>query len=277
MNSVKGTEMNEIVKYDNYMNNLSFKGFTTTDLNFLMFLCNKLRDKDISEITVSFEELRVKTGYKQTSINKFVNDLERMNKKLMEITCRLKTESKIIMFVLFPTFEIDIENQQLVVSVNPKFKFILNELIKNFTRVELHEFVVLESKYTKNLYRLLKQYRSTGHYEVDIEKFRNVMDIPESYTNRDVMSKVINISLKELAGYFQNLKCIPKYARKRGKPVTGYIFTFVPENSQNHHEAGSNSNKNQNNIKGYANFNQRTYDYEALERELLNQHFSDRD
>ena len=59
--------MNEIVKYDNYMNSLKFTGFTSMDFNFLMMLCNKLRDKDVSKIDISFEELREKTGYTQHS------------------------------------------------------------------------------------------------------------------------------------------------------------------------------------------------------------------
>ena len=259
------------------MNNLRFKSFTTTDFNFLMVLCNKLRDKDVSEIVLSFEELRLKTGYKQTSINKFVNDLERMNKKLMEITCSLKTESKIIMFVLFPTFEIDIDKQMLIVSVNKKFKFILNELIKNFTRFELNEFIELDSKYTKSLYRLLKQYRSTGCYEVDVTKFREVMDIPKSYTNRDIMSKVISMSLKELNCHFENLQCETKYARKRGKPVIGYIFTFTPENRsldadprQDKIKMKSSDQNQQPKQNRFANFHQREYDYDSLEKELLN-------
>lgn len=255
------------------MNNLSFRTFTTMDFNFLMVLCNKLRDKDTSEIIISFQELREKTGYKQTAIDKFVFDLERMNKKLMEITCRLKTESKIIMFVLFPTFEIDLEKQILNVSVNQKFKFILNELVKNFTRFELKEFVKLDSKYTKSLYRLLKQYRCTGHYEVNIEKFREVMDIPKSYTNRDVMRKVIRVSLQELHNYFQDLKCEPQYARKRGKPVIGYIFTFMPEIRDHKPDQGQEKKKlsdQKQKQNGFSNFQQRTYDYESLERDLLN-------
>lgn len=266
--------MNEIVKYDNYMNNLNFKGFTTTDLNFLMVLCNKLRDKETSEIIVSFDELREKTGYTQTSIDKFVSDLKRMNKKLMEITCSLNTDSKITMFVLFPTFEISLESQLLTVSVNHKFKFILNELAKNFTRFELNEFIELGSKYTKNLYRLLKQYRNTGYYEVNIEKFREVMDISKSYTNRDVMSKVISMALKELDGHFSNLHCKPKYAHKRGKPITGYIFTFTPEIRVKEEPRQGNkkqANGNPSSYSKFSNMNQREYDYEELERKLLNQ------
>ena len=264
--------MNEIVKYDNYMNNLRFKDFTTTDFNFLMVLCNKLRDKEAAEIVLSFEEIRLKTNYKQTSICKFVADLERMNKKLMEITCSLKTETRIIMFILFPTFEIDIENQFLKVSVNQKFQFILNELVKNFTRFELSEFIELNSKYTKSLYRLLKQYRGTGRYEIEIEKFRKLMDIPKSYTNRDIMSKIISMSLKELDCYFQNLQCEPKYARKRGKPVTGYIFSFTPESNRNISEQREKNNfdKERNARNGFSDFHQREYDYEELEKNLLN-------
>ncbi len=270
--------MNEIVKYDNYMNSLHFKAFTQIDYNFLMVLCNKLRDKDVSEITISFDELREKTGYTQTSVDKFVSDLKRMNEKLMKITCKLKTESKIIMFVLFPTFEIDLDNKSLTVSVNQKFRFILNELVKNFTRFDLHDFVELDSKYAKSLYRLLKQYRTTGRYEVEVEDFKAKMDCPKSYNNKQFMQNIVNPAINSIQNCFQNLKCEPQYARKRGRPVTGYIFTFTPENIQKS-DAGQCKQKEKNTPPGinrsskttaFHNFKQRTYGYEALERELLN-------
>ncbi len=221
--------MNEVVKYDNYMNGLKFTGFTTTDFDFLMLLCSKMRDKNVTELTIPFEDLRQKTGYTRTSIQKFRTDLERMNEKLMRVTCKLKTETRTLMFVLFLTFDINLENQTLTVCVNEKFKFILNELVKNFTRFDLNEFIRLDSKYSKSLYRLLKQFKSTGKLEIRLDEFRRKMDIPSTYTNRDVMSKVINPSLKELQDYFSNLQCTVQYARKRGRPVTGYLFTFQPE------------------------------------------------
>ena len=199
--------MNEIVKYDNYMNNLRFTSFTATDFNFLMLLCSKLKDKDASKIKISFSEIREKTGYTQHPIKQFVSDLERMNDKLMKITCKLRTKTEIIMFVLFPTFRIDLDNQVLTVAVNEDFKFILNELIRNFTRFDLSEFVQLDSKYSKNLYRLLKQYRSTGRYEVSLEDFRSKMDVPKAYINKRVMDDIIKPVLKELKfkKYFKNL------------------------------------------------------------------------
>ena len=244
--------MNEIVKYDNYMNSLRFTGFTVTDFNFLIALCSRMRDKDINEIVFSFAELRSITGYKKSnSIKQFVADLERMNEKLMRVTCKLRTETEIIMFVLFPTFVINLNKQELTVGVNEKFKFILNELVKNFTRFDLKEFIKLNSKYSKSLYRLLKQFKSTGKLEISLNEFRGKMNIPSTYTNRDIMSKVINPTLKELQNYFQDLQCAVKYAQKRGRPVEGYIFTFKPENIKVVNKTSShksNMSKNDNGI-----------------------------
>ena len=223
--------MNEIVKYDNYMNSLKFTGFTATDFNFFILLCSKMRDKDTTEITIPFEKLRLKTGYTQHPIKQFVSDLKRMNDKLMKITCNLQTKTEIIMFVLFPTFKINLDNQTLTVRVNEEFKFILNDLIKNFTRFDLSEFIKLDSKYSKTLYRLLKQYRTTGKFEVQLSDFREKMNIPMSYSTKYVMDKVIKPSLKELQNYFKDLQCTTKYAHKKGRPVVGYIFSFKPEQS----------------------------------------------
>ena len=269
--------MNEIVKYDNYMNKLKFSGFTPTDYNFLMFLCSKLRDKETAEVTISFEELRKKTGYTQHPVKQFISDLVRMNEKLMKMSCVLKKDGIIFQFVLFPTFATDTINERLIVAVNERFKFILNDLTKNFTRFELSEFVELDSKYTKSLYRLLKQFKSTGKYETSLENFRNRMDCPESYTNKHVMDKIIKPSLKELKEkeYFHNLKCETKYAHRRGRPVMGYMFTFTPETSS----SGSDQDKAPEEKKirrkkspdKYSGYHQRIYDYDALEKELLNQ------
>ena len=264
--------MNEVVKYDNYMNNLKFTGFTAMDFNFLMLLCSKLRDKDISKAIIPFSELREKTGYTQCSTKQFVSDLERMNDKLMKVTCKLRTEKEIIMFVLFPTFRIDVDNQLLIVAVNKDFQFILNELVKNFTRFELKDFIQLDSKYSKNLYRLLKQYRHTGRYEVALEDFCSKMDIPKAYENKRIMDDIIKPVLKELKSkqYFQELKCTVQYARKRGRPVTGYTFTFTPEERIKDEKK---EEKSENNIKAsknrFNNIEPRKYNYEELERALL--------
>lgn len=269
--------MNEIVKYNNYMNSLVFKKFKAVELDLLMVLCNRLRNNGTNTIVLSFSELKKLSGDTKHGNKEYINSLKSMNKKLMDIICEIEVDGKIVMFVLFPTFEIDSLNETLTVCVNERFKFILNEITKNFTRFELHEFVGLNSKYSKNLYRLLKQFKTTGKYEVSLKEFREKMDCPESYDNKYVMDLIIKPSLQELKKYFQNLTCEPKYAAKRGRPVTGYIFTFTSEQAKSKESHSSNYKKvdvEQKPAGYYTSFKQREYDYEALEKEIFRQRFS---
>lgn len=132
----------------------------------------------------------------------------------------------------FLSFEIDLENQDIDNICQCEILFYFKELIKNFTCFDLKEFIELDSRYSKNLYRFLKQYRCTGCCEVSsVENFKKVMDCPESYNNKQFMQNVINPAVKSLQDCFINFKCEPKYAQKRGRPDTGYLFTFTPEDS----------------------------------------------
>lgn len=223
--------MNDIVKYNNDMNLLKFKGFSKTDMNLLMVLCSKMKDKDIERITFSFQELKDLSNYTSTDNKDFILDLKRMVKRLIKVNSEIITGGKIYYFVLFPTFLIDAENKILTVAVNKDFVFLLNEL-KVFTKFELREFVELDSKYAKNLYRLLKQYRTTGVLRItDIDDFREKMDSPKSYSKKRFSDNVLKVAMNELQEkeIFKDLECESVKAPKRGAPVIGYIFTFTPE------------------------------------------------
>ena len=220
---------NEIVKYNNWLNNLTLTNFNAAELDLLMSICAKLKERGEEELTFTFREIRELSNYWSTSNMQLAKDLDSTNDKLGHVTCRIETERFIIKFVLFTTFIIDKEEHLLNISVNPKFSFVLNALTNNFTRFELSEFVTLDGKYPKRLYMLLKQFRSTGKMHVSLEDFRRRMDIPKSYKNRDVMEKVIKPSIKELEKNFPRLSVSTQKAHRRGAPVTGYVFTFSKE------------------------------------------------
>ena len=226
--------MDELVKYQNDMNRLKFKGFTQTDMNLFVALCSQMKEKGANEVVLSFSKIKqlVKYDEKKRSINEFIQDLERMNEQLMSVNCKIITDSKIIMFVLFPTFEIDKKQETLTVAVNEKFTWLLNEM-KTYTIFELAEFIELKSKYSKHLYRILKQWRTVGKYIFhDLQEFREIMDIPVKYTNRQLMQDCVSVAveeIKKLDKSFKNFKCEPEYAQKRGKPLEKLIFTWTPE------------------------------------------------
>ncbi|BAW58703.1 plasmid replication protein, partial (plasmid) [Helicobacter pylori] len=62
----------------------------------------------------------------------------------------------------------------------------------------LLEFQRVRGKYAKTLYRLLKQYKSTGILSVEWSQFRELLDIPKDYTMQNIYQKVLTPSIKEL-------------------------------------------------------------------------------
>ena len=277
--------MNNIVKYHNYLNALEFRKFTALDYDFLMYLCAALRDQGTKEMTFSLSEIKDVINYDHHAGGaEFEKLLKSMNRKLLEITAEVQDGSKTIMFVLFPTFEVDTDSNTLTVEVNERFRFILNELAKNFTQFELAEFTALNSKYSKTLYRLLKQFRSTGEYHVKVEELRKLLGCPEGYETRYLVRDIIAPAVTELQKEFPLLKCEPVKARKRGAPIVGFHFSFeadgqVPgqltldqgaeEIKRIRESKGKDTKKPRQN--SFNNFQQREIDYDALERELLNQ------
>lgn len=256
-----------IVKYHNDLNEITFQKFNQVDFDFFMVLCSKLRDSQNNEVTISFDDFKQLAGYSpKTSEQRFVNEVDSMNLKQLLSTGRIVEGDKIKRFTLFTDFEIDQSRRTITAKVNVSYRYILNEVTKNFTRFELQEFISLDSKYAKNLYRLLKQFRTTGLYKVDYQDFKRLMSIPKSYSNRDINAKIIKPCIATLGKSFDKLHCKVLYEPKRGRPVRGYEFTFVPESVPRIRSTETENLKEKSN--SFHNFDQRDYDFSELEKKL---------
>ena len=66
----------ETVVYQNEMNLVPLRKFTSTEIDIFFSLCNKLKEQDIKEVSISFEELRHLSNYYHRSQKRFVKDLE---------------------------------------------------------------------------------------------------------------------------------------------------------------------------------------------------------
>ena len=222
--------MNEVVKYHNNLSELPLKNFNSSELNILMTLCSKCRNKGTEPIDFTLSELRKLTNYTDKNNDNFIAHLKKTNKKLLELNMEVETDSKIIQFALFPYFEIDKDTYTLTVEVNSKFAYLLNSLSNNFTRFELEEFVNLKSSYSKACYRQLKRFRHTGWWKVSVSDFRTLLDIPTSYNNAEVTRKVLKPIETELTPLFKNLTIdIIRDEHKRGKPIKAYHFYWDEE------------------------------------------------
>ncbi len=82
---------------------------------------------------------------------------------------------------------------------------------------------------SKTVFRLLKQFRTTGYAYFSKEDFHELLDIPNSYRQGNIDQKVLGPIREELTPIFTGLTIKKKYGKGRGKPVIGYQFSFKPE------------------------------------------------
>ncbi|MDL2031874.1 RepB family plasmid replication initiator protein [Bacillus subtilis] len=220
----------ETVVYKNDLNLVPLRKFTSTEINLFFAMCNKLKEKETNTLHLSFDELKELSNYspKTRNINRFVKDLDDVYKKMLELTIRYEDDEVIERFILFNHYRIHKKDQYLEISTSPNLKHILNSITSNFTKFELKEMTHLKSTYSKNMFRILKQYKHTGYMKIKIDDFRERLDIPKSYRMTDINKNVLKPIVTELNATFNNLH-INKIKAKKGRKIEWLEFIFDAE------------------------------------------------
>lgn len=218
--------MSDLVRYHNDFNNIILKNFTDRELDLLMAICFKLKNQDTNELTLEFKELKDLMKYEDRNLNKFINIVDNTYNKLLNARFRYEDDTQIDNILFFTRYKVSKLNQNVLIKVNEDFKYLLNELTSNYTKFELEQFTSLKSNYGKLIFKLLKQFDSTGKREFKIEDFRRLLDIPESYRISEINSRVLRDStITELEKAFKNLK-IEKSKKHNERNVSKIIFTW---------------------------------------------------
>ena len=215
-----------MLKYHNDMNLIAFKDFSQRELNIFFSLCLLMKEKGTGEITLSYDEIKNVIPDRFESKAKFEKILESVYDKLLQLRLESRDKNKIEKFILFTSYKIHVNEKTVTINTNSDYSYILNNLSKNFTLFELQEFNELSSTYSKHMFRLLKQYRSTGFFRINVDEFKRLLDIPKSYTMKKIGVKVLGPIEKELVSYFNDFK-INKI--KSGRSITELEFTFKPQ------------------------------------------------
>ena len=213
---------NEIVKYHNDMNKVNLNGYSEKEMNMFFTLIFLAKEQSSNKLSIPFSELKeLADGDKNQ--DRFINTLLNVNKKLIKLNHQIEIDNKIHIFTLFNIFTVDKTKKELSFQINEMFQYMLNELIGNFTKFDLIEFVNLKSSYSKNMFKLLKQWESKKERKFEIEEFRHLLAIPEKYRMSIIDLKVLNPIMTELPRYFPKLK-LEKI--KTGRKVTELKFTW---------------------------------------------------
>lgn len=227
---------NEIVKYNNKLNNFNYGRFSAVEADIFFSLVSKIRDED-GVLSISFDELKEVSNYYSRDEKRFIKDLDRTFTKYLDLKYREEKEDYIRITNVFSQLLIAKEHRMVLVQVTPGMEWLVYSLNENFTRFELAEFTQLKGSYAKSLYRLLKQWRHHGDKMpmLTVDEFKFKLDIPANYRQYDIDRRVIDPSINELTekGCFKNLKCEKQYQKSasgKGRPkVVGYKFSFDSE------------------------------------------------
>lgn len=198
--------------------------FNSKEMDIFYSLCSKMRERGLKEVTFTFNYIRTIANYASPDKQRFVEDLQETYKNMLQMIYKVETKDEIEYFVLFTGFRINTKEETVTISVNPRFEYILNNINSNFTSFELLHFTSIRSTYAKTLFRMIKQYHSTGVFAINIEDFRFIFDVPKSYQICHIDQKIIKPAIRDLAEFYS-----VKYEKvKEGKRVKTLVFYFEP-------------------------------------------------
>ncbi|GAA8954340.1 hypothetical protein HpEKB34_08320 [Helicobacter pylori] len=211
---VVATKDNTYTTYHNNTNKVNLGKLSEREANLLFAIFQKLKDQGNTLIRFEPQDLKQMIMVKSNLTNRQLlqilkNLLDNISGANFWIIREHVENGEIyedhISYMLFKQFEIRIHKptqtiEYLDVQLNDSYQYLLNNLGMGgqYTSFKLLEFQRVRGKYAKTLYRLLKQYKSTGILSVEWTQFRELLDIPKDYKMENIDQKVLTPALKEL-------------------------------------------------------------------------------
>lgn len=221
---------NEVVKYHNDLNTVVMRRWTSEELNLFFAIIAKARDKGTQELSFSTNELKQLINFKPTSTQRWMDIIKNAINRMASIYYFEENEQTYEVMPLFGKFKYNKINETLDIRLNGDYTYILNNITSKFTIFELQEFINLKSTYAKTMYRLLKQWRTVGKKRFNKEVLYMLLDVPKStQPTKNFNPRVLTPIQEELSPIFKGLKIEPVRARKQGRPIIAYDFSWKAE------------------------------------------------
>ena len=129
------------------------------------------------------------------------------------------------------------ENGVIEYRFDPALKPFLLNLKENFTSYHLSSIINLKSSYAILTYELLAQARNQGYRNITIKEYRELLKIPDSYLNADILrllKKVqkeirdrtnlqFDFAFKKMGKAFHSIN----FVVKNNKKVAGVTYEFI--------------------------------------------------
>lgn len=241
--STAGLKVGEktIVKYSPKVNNFVISALNEKELDLFIALITQMKDEKNTMQTIHMNRLKELLGLtykgkrlfeilKKSLVN--LSSVKYINTKEVE---ELETlEIRQIFSVLKLTMDKkNIGNSKINIKMSDDAVGLVNDL-ERYVLFDLREFTSIKGKFSKSakiLYKLLKQFRTTGMVKISLEKYRIMLGIGDNLDTKEINRTYLKEPMKKLIPYFENLK-VEKETDSLTRKITGYTFTFSPEKAK---------------------------------------------
>lgn len=211
------------------------KNYPSVRSDIMMFIMSNALMNQQRQIVFSPKQLQSFIGYRQSGSNKdFREAIRAIFKDLSTVGYETEEIDKdghhhTVFRPFFAKTDIDTTTNWVTVQLGERAAQIFNDFSKStqFNRFSLLQYFQINSKYSKNLFRLLKEKRVFGHRSFLEDDLREKLSVPESYKQADVNRRVIKRAFIDLMPYFRNFSY--EITNSRSSKPTTYIFTWHPE------------------------------------------------
>lgn len=199
---------NKIVKYDNSFNKTSLSVLTEIQSDILMAVLEKMG----KEVEFDSEGNRCYIArYKFRDIRNLIDSKSLQAKRIKAVfDSLLKTQVEIFedgiytKANLFSSYSLtDTSTAEIVLSSALTKKLITEG--KRYTVLQLDEYVKLKNKYSKELYRLLRQFRHTGFLVIKKEDLMKSLSPPKSYNENHFIKRILIPAVEDVSQFFIGL------------------------------------------------------------------------
>ncbi len=240
LNLIKDRRVCNKLKYGNEINSIEFFDFTAQDFNLFFTICWHIKQKKSKKIAISFDELKEFMPDIKNN-RRFYNEICKFARKLTKIIINIRynnslnTEEKMNGGLFVTKTETSLDKKEInIVIGNLTYQTLFN--FNYFTKFDLNEFCSIQNKYTKTLFRLLKQYENvnenpaSGLKNIVMEKqeFLEFMNCPEKYKDKMIFTdrKILIPAIDELNKTSQSFENVSYQKIKEGGVIKKFEISF---------------------------------------------------
>lgn len=214
-----------------WIHSISYECFQNEDYNVYFAVLKKMCEQNSTDVVMTFDEIRNFINCDNLEGEDFYRALYAKTGRTMSAHGVMLSDDgyDCLQYAIFIGFQYDFNEKYISARLNRDFFFVIKRLMDCFSVADLTKFVLLNSQYSKALFRIMREYKSEGKHTFTAKEFCNQLGIGKSHLNDKIYDTIIKPSVLEL----QKLNCVSEmnfsiqYNPKKPNTIESFTLDWV--------------------------------------------------